>query len=512
LVFASITYGETVRHSRPTIASAAATRIEFAAKLRRSYASNSYPSNKYSDGVPQHRAQKLDRKRHSFQYLISPNHIAGLEAVSDPGIDAYFTLCVSKDYDTAEELARKAVEIDPASRFARSALAEIYAYRSRLEEAARQIEAVRRYHPQNKWYRLTHADLLTDGKNLDEASAILKESQMVPGLGRHIYKRLSRIAYRSGNLPAALYWQERLVSLAPNYLVYASDYVFLAWLQVRVIDDTEAAIRTLEAGSEIYKRSGRIRKITESLRQGEWPDEDPWVSWPGADSPASDTKPELKEPITTDRFPGVFRIPISTPLVTMHSDLTALVDAATSSIREASDIVAISESVLSISQGRAIPLELVDPGPLARLLCRFVQSEGPLHSPEGMQGAVAEAGAARILAAAFGGGLGKLLGRSGLFYKIAGPRTAMIDDVAACMPPFDHHLILGPAAADEFCEKAASVLDCRVCVVDANNKTGAWLVGASSGTDRAIVESVLSDNPAGNEDEQTPIVLLKGLS
>ncbi len=477
------------------------TRLKFAGRLRREYRRGrylaergTYSSSSYS-GAPR-----------PFDTISSR-----LERAADPGIDAWFMLSVAKDYESAEEAALSALEADPGSRFARSALAEIYAFQSRFDEAIRQIEAARRHHPRNKWYRLTHADLLTEGKHLDEAVSVLKDSETIPDLRRHVYKRLSRISYRLGNLPAALYWQERLVSLAPNYLVYVSDYLFLAWLEVKVLDDFDAALRTLEAGSEIYKRSAAIRRAAEGLRRGRWVGDEPWDSWPAADSRRGDPAPSRKEPVVTDKHPGVARLAIPTPLVTMHSDFVALIDAATASVREPSDIVAVSESVLAISQGRAIPLELVDAGPLARLLCKFVHPEGPLHSPQGMQGAVAEAGAARILLAALGSGLGKLAGAHGLFYRIAGPRSAMIDDVAACMPPFDHHLILGPADPDGFSEAAASALGCRVCVVDANNKTGAWIIGASSGIDRAVVESVLSDNPAGNEDEQTPVVLIKGL-
>lgn len=480
-----------------------ATRLKFAGKLRASYDQTNYARRRSRYAGP----RQTRRRRADHADIVH-----GIEGAADPGIDAWFELSIYKDYDSAEELAKGALAADPGSRFARSTLAEIYAYESRWHDAACQIEAVRGRHPQNKWYRLTHADLLIEGKELGKASAVLKESQSVPGLERHVYKRLSRISYRLGNLPATLYWQEKLVSLAPNYLVYASDYLFLAWLQIRVLDDFEAALRTLDAGSGIYRRNARIRETAESLRAGRPADEEPWVSWPATGSPPMGVPPHPREPVAVESFPGITRFPVSMPLVTMHTDLTAHIDAATSSIRESGDVVAVSESVLSISQGRAIPLELVDSGPLARLLCRFVRAHSPLHSPEGMQGAVAESGAARILAAAIGGGLGKATGRRGLFYKIAGPRTALIDDVAACMPPFDHHLILGPADADEFSERAAAEIGCRVCVVDANNKTGAWLIGASSGIDPAMVESILSDNPAGNEDEQTPIVLIKGLS
>jgi hypothetical protein len=47
--------------------------------------------------------------------------------------------------------------------------------------------------------------------------------------------------------------------------------------------------------------------------------------------------------------------------------------------------------------------------------------------------------------------------------------------------------------------------------VDANHLSGAWVVGASPGVDEQWVTAALMDNPAGNEDEQTPVVILRPL-
>ena len=46
-------------------------------------------------------------------------------------------------------------------------------------------------------------------------------------------------------------------------------------------------------------------------------------------------------------------------------------------------------------------------------------------------------------------------------------------------------------------------------IVDANDLHKAKVLGASRGVDRAAVERALLDNPHGNGDEQTPIVVLK---
>lgn len=85
----------------------------------------------------------------------------------------------------------------------------------------------------------------------------------------------------------------------------------------------------------------------------------------------------------------------------------------------------------------------------------------------------------------------------------------MIDDVAACLPPHDHHLIFGPIELDALTRDLAARLGCGVAVVDANHLSGAWVVAASPGVDREWLSRVLADNPAGNEDEQTPVVIVR---
>jgi hypothetical protein len=88
-------------------------------------------------------------------------------------------------------------------------------------------------------------------------------------------------------------------------------------------------------------------------------------------------------------------------------------------------------------------------------------------------------------------------------------QAALVDDMSGGMPPYDHHVIKGPKDPDALARrvKARTGLDC--CVVDANDKQIAWVIGASDGVDREFIETVLSDNPAGNEDQQTPIILIR---
>jgi hypothetical protein len=45
--------------------------------------------------------------------------------------------------------------------------------------------------------------------------------------------------------------------------------------------------------------------------------------------------------------------------------------------------------------------------------------------------------------------------------------------------------------------------------VDANDLQIAWVVGCSNAVLQSAIEKAMEDNPAGNGDQQTPIILLR---
>jgi tetratricopeptide (TPR) repeat protein len=407
-------------------------------------------------------------------------------------VRAWLALTYERDEAAAERHARAALGAGGDTRLASAALAEVLLRRGAHDEAIEVLEGARARLPDVPWYELTIADALVEAGRAGEAATRLESVAGTEPLRRHALKRLSRLALASGDREAARRWFGELVGIAPNYLVYASDYVTLAELQLEAGEE-EAARETLRKGAAIYPRNGAIRE----LRRERFGEED-----------------ELGKPAiapVSEEGVAAHRIPVRTTMITSRTGLLPVVDEATRDLRRPGDVVAIGESPAAAGQSRLVPLELVKPGPLARTLCRFVGKIGPLHSPEGMQGAIMEAGRARVLAGTAAAVAGKLVRRRGWFYRVAGPGTAMIDDVAAAMPPHDHHIVFGPRAPAELATELAGPLGCGVAIVDANHLTGAWVVGASPGVDSDWVTAALMDNPAGNEDEQTPVVILRPL-
>jgi tetratricopeptide (TPR) repeat protein len=435
-------------------------------------------------------------------WFRDPDRALGVlkSAPDDPGADpdslalaAWLALVAEREPDGAERLARAALERGGEVRFASAALAEVLLRRSEHDEAIAVLRAAMARHPDLRWYELTLADALSEAGRTGEAEELLERAAADPDLRRHAVKRLSRWALERGDRERARRFFEELVDLAPDYLVYASDYAELGTLELEA-GDPEAARRTWRRGAAVYPRNERLRELRHEHL--------------GEDEPLA--QPKIA-PLSEEAI-GARRIPIRTPLISSRTGLLPLLDEVSAAERTDDDVLVLAESAAAAGQGRLVPLELVTPGPLAHLLSRFVGKDGPLHSPEGMQGAIMELGRPRVALGALAALAGKALGRRGWFYRVGGPQAAMIDDVAACLPPHDHHLIFGPADPDGLATDLSGELGCGVAIVDANHRSGAWTVGASPGVDRRWLEAVLADNPAGNEDEQTPVVIVRALS
>ncbi len=403
---------------------------------------------------------------------------------------AWLLLTYAREPARAEEAARVALTQNGDTRFASATLAEVHMRRGEADEAIAVLEAARAKLPGLKWYTLTLADMLEEAGRVPQAEALLEEALADGELRRHALKRLSRLALERGDRARARGFFTELVALEPDYLVYASDYVTLGTLQLED-GDRDAARDTWRAGAGVYPRNPELRGLL-----AEHFDETPPEKAPNI------------PPVREEEL-GVRRIPVRTKMITARTGVLDVVDEATAGVRRNDDVVALAESAAAAGQGRLVPLELIKPGPLARLLSRFVGKIGPLHSPEGMQGAIMEAGRPRIVAGTVAAIVTKPFGRRGWFYRVAGQPTALIDDVAAALPPNDHHLVFGPRDPDGLAAELAARLRCGAAIVDANHLSGAWVVAASEGIDRRWLEAALNDNPAGNQDERTPVVIVR---
>ncbi len=205
-------------------------------------------------------------------------------------------------------------------------------------------------------------------------------------------------------------------------------------------------------------------------------------------------------------------IPLKTELLTPGDDI---VDVARRALERAgvqpepSDILAICESPLAITQGRIVDIDQIRPSMAAQVMCRFFDFDSSLSTPYAAQVAMNEAGRARFIAAFLLAAPGRLIGRHGDFYRLAGRQAAWIDDIPGTMPPYTQHIILGPKDPQEVARRMARELGCGAAVVDANDLGRVEILGASAFVDRDLLTEAMRPNPQGNDDEQTPLVLVR---
>ncbi len=206
---------------------------------------------------------------------------------------------------------------------------------------------------------------------------------------------------------------------------------------------------------------------------------------------------------------GLVAIPVRTRLIAPGDDLVTLVREAVAGTAQPGDVVAIAETVVAIAQGRFIVAEYVRPSRLALVLSRRAGALATISQPESLQIVIDHVGAWNVAFAALAHVAGRLIGKRGVFYELLGEAIATIDGYTGTLPPYERAIVLGPADPDGVCETIAAALEFGTAIVDANDLHKAKCLGASQAVHRERVERALLDNPHGNGDEQTPLVVLK---
>ena len=227
-------------------------------------------------------------------------------------------------------------------------------------------------------------------------------------------------------------------------------------------------------------------------------------------------------PVQTERFvPGdPLAAKAAWHVSTALADLTS--DKTYSAALRSPWLAVMSGKPVSVSQRRFSPLWDVSPGAAARVLSRFARRRLPrLGDPWTMQVAIAEGGLARVAA-------GALAARLGLWHWYARlvPPAAM--NVFAPRPdavaPGDSAVVRAPWKPDEFAAALVDALRLAIpaeafltlagCAVVSADDAGARVLGYAPGpladaiTDPIdVVAALCADNPAGQADEHTPVIV-----
>lgn len=207
------------------------------------------------------------------------------------------------------------------------------------------------------------------------------------------------------------------------------------------------------------------------------------------------------------------RLCIRTHVITDKDDI---IDVATKYAKphlEKDDVLFITEKIVGCTQGRAIPLSEIHPRKLAVILSKFVLKTPygiGLAMPETMEMALQECGTMKILFAAGVSAVGKLLGKRGWFYRIAGEKARSIDGPCDCtLPPYNECVSLAPLNPDEVAKKVSDAIGAAVIITDINDLGGNILGTSSPSVNRDLYVKILKDNPLGQSNEQTPMGIIR---
>lgn len=208
------------------------------------------------------------------------------------------------------------------------------------------------------------------------------------------------------------------------------------------------------------------------------------------------------------------RLAIKTHVITDKDNICDVAHHYAAEALKPGDILFITEKAVACTQKRAIPMSEIHPRPLAKFLCKFVYKNPygiGLGIPETMEMALRECGTLRILFAAGVSAIGKLFGRRGWFYDIAGYKARSIDGPCSyTLPPYNHYVVLGPAEPDKTAKEISDRLGgFPVAITDINDLEGQILGTSSPDMDRSLLVKILKDNPLGQSLEQTPIGIIR---
>lgn len=212
------------------------------------------------------------------------------------------------------------------------------------------------------------------------------------------------------------------------------------------------------------------------------------------------------------------RLAVQTHFVERGESYLELMEKYVMPVAREGDILSISEKIIAMCQNNVVEMKDVEPGFWAKILARFASygSHGlGLHQPHKMQLAINLAGLPRILLATFCSAVTKLFGKKGVFFKIAGHGIAGIDGFYpySSFELYKTTALLNPREPDAVCNEILEKFGIVCMIVDAND-LAADIFGRCDklSMDWEHLYAIIKDNPAGQADELTPLILLREVS
>lgn len=181
------------------------------------------------------------------------------------------------------------------------------------------------------------------------------------------------------------------------------------------------------------------------------------------------------------------------------------------------DFISISEKIIALCQNRVVKKEDLKVGFWAKTLSKFASRTSAgvgVGEALKMQYAINKVGLPKILYASVASAITKLFGKKGVFYEIVGQEVAGLDGFYNKV--WDEYGEIGiemPENPFGVCNEIKEKLGISCMLVDAND-LGQEILGFSDDLKEkeAFLKEFIKDNPAGQEKELTPIILMKEIN
>ena len=208
------------------------------------------------------------------------------------------------------------------------------------------------------------------------------------------------------------------------------------------------------------------------------------------------------------------RYAIKTHYVKEHENYIEIIEKYVKDIYKEGDLISISEKIIALCQGRVIYKKDMKLSWTAKFLSKFVvitpHGYG-VRNPYKMQVAIMLRGKLRVIFAAICAGIGKIFHKKGIFYKILGQEVAGIDGFyGGAYKEYLDMGILNPENPGSVCNEIYEKLGIKSMIVDAND-LNVEILGKADSVEKDIDElkALIKDNPAGQSNQQTPIILIR---
>ena len=211
------------------------------------------------------------------------------------------------------------------------------------------------------------------------------------------------------------------------------------------------------------------------------------------------------------------RFAIQTHFVQVGESQQELVEKYVRPLYKEGDVLGFGAKVMCMCVRSVRTRDEVKPGFWANLLWRFagINHTGVgMHEPYKLQLVIDLVGLPRMLLATVCSAVTKPFGVKGVFYKVCGKGVGGIDGFYTRSSFAEYHklALINPENADELCDELNRQTGIPVVLMDANDIQRDQL-GKNAGfplTDEQI-QDAMADNPSGQGDELTPLILIRPL-